>query len=77
MWARVSKTMTIETTRPQDVPTLKPVAGMTFILTVAVTFLATLVLTTIGCWFLFESMRVDARAAVIQDMKIISKTVEQ
>jgi hypothetical protein len=63
--------------KPQDVPTPKTVTLTTAWLTNAVTCLATLVITVITCWFMFSNIHGDARAAVIEDMKLVSKTVEQ
>jgi hypothetical protein len=69
--------MSNETSRPQDVPAAKTWNQTTAWLSIAVSVLATLVITTISCWFLFSNIHGDARAAVIEDMKIVSKAQEQ
>lgn len=64
--------MSTETSRPQDA-NAKTFSQTTFYLSNIITFLGTLVLTTIGMWFLYEMIHTDARAAVVQDMQIVSK----
>lgn len=60
------------TTRPQDI-NAKTVNRTTFYLSIIITFFSTLVFTTIAAWFLYGSIHTDARAAVVQDMQIVSK----
>lgn len=64
--------MSTETSRPQDA-NAKTVNRTTFYLSIIITFFATLVITTIGTWFVYEIIHTDARAAVVQDMQIVSK----
>jgi hypothetical protein len=63
--------------KPQDVPTPKTWNATTAWLALLVGILATLVITAISCWFLFSNIHGDARAAVLEDMKIVSKAQEQ
>jgi hypothetical protein len=63
--------------KPQEVPAPKTVAKTTHVLGILVAILATAVVVTIANWFLYESIHTDARAAVISDMQVVSKTVEQ
>jgi hypothetical protein len=62
---------------PQDVPAPKTVSRTTYILTIFLTIFATVVIMTVANWFLYTSIHTDARAAVVQDMKIVSKAQEQ
>lgn len=63
--------------KPQKIKAPKTVGRTTFYLSLALTFFVTLVAATIATWFLYTNIHGDARAAVVQDMKIVSKTVEQ
>ena len=65
------------TERVQEVKEAKTVSRAMAIMIATVTGLAVLVITTIACWFLFSNIHGDARAAVIQDMQIVSKSQEQ
>lgn len=63
--------------KPQDVPAPKTVNRTTFILTIALTFFTTLVVATVANWFLYTNIHSEARQAVVSDMTLVSKTVEQ
>lgn len=63
--------------KPQEIKVPSKVNVSTLILSVALTFFMTIVLTTVLTWFLFGSIHTEARAAVVQDMTLVSKSVEQ
>ena len=58
--------------RPQDI-TSKTVQRSTLILSIALTFFATLAATTIANWFVYGSIHQDARKDVVSDMQMVSK----
>ena len=58
--------------RPQDA-TPNTVNRSTLILSVALTFFATLALTTVANWFVYSSIHQDARRDVVTDMQMVSK----
>lgn len=70
----MSKTDTNEL-RVQDI-TPKTVLLSTYWLSLIITFLATLVIVTIGNWFLYAEIHGEARAAVHQDIQLVSKEVK-
>jgi hypothetical protein len=51
----------------------KTVNRTTAILSVIIAVFATAVIVTIANWFLYGSIHADARAAVVQDMQVVSK----
>lgn len=63
--------------KPQDVPAPKTVSRATYWQSLVITFLASGVLGLVGGYFASISLHSDARAAVVQDMQIVSKSVEQ
>ncbi len=73
----MSNTAKTAAVQPQEVPTPKTVNRSTFILTMALTFFATLVVVTIANWFLYGSIHTDARAAVVNDIQLVSKTSQR
>lgn len=68
------KTPTIQPSVPAQP---KTVNRSTFYLSLALTFFVTLVITFVGAYFTTINMIGDQRAQIVQDMQVVSKTVEQ
>lgn len=65
--------MSAETkTRPQDV-TVKSVSRATYFQSLAISVLATGVLTCVASWFMWTNVHDNARQAVVSDMGAVSK----
>lgn len=70
----MSKSTQEATVKPQDVPAPKTVNLSTFVLTILLSIFATAVVVTIANWFLYTDIHMNARAAVVSDMNVVSKT---
>jgi hypothetical protein len=63
--------------KPQELKAPKTVLLTTHLQSLAIIFLATASLGLIGGYFVSINVHADARQAVVQDMSIVSKSVEQ
>lgn len=62
---------------PEDINTMKTINRTTYLQSLAIAVLTTLVVTTIANWFLFANIHADARANVVSDIQIVKDSTSK